>query len=164
MTLKNVLRTTALGAALNGMVFAQAQTPAAPAAPPAAQKMHARAFRHGAMNRRNGVRGKLMASYLGLSDQQQAQAKTIRQNARAAAQPVIAQLRENRASIRTAIQNGQPVDQLANTQGQLVAKLITLRANAREQFRALLTPEQQQKLQQLHKNPNTETPAPTPNS
>jgi Spy/CpxP family protein refolding chaperone len=96
--------------------------------------------------RRNG---KLLAGYLGLTADQQARAKTIRQNARTAAQPIIQQLKQNRADMRAAIQAGQPVDQIAAARGTLMGKLIAIRANAREQFRALLTPAQIQKLSEL---------------
>ena len=46
-------------------------------------------------------------------------------------------------------QAGKPVDQIAASQGALMGKLITIRANARAQMRGVLTPAQIQKLEDL---------------
>lgn len=136
MKVKTLMRTAALGALAVGLLLAQ---------PPMG------AFGQG--GRRMGARGKvfreLLSGYLGLSDAQKAQAKTIFGNARQSAKPILDQLKTTRAGLNAAIMAGQPTDQLAAQQGALIGKLIAIRAGAREQFRALLTPEQQQKLQQL---------------
>jgi periplasmic protein CpxP/Spy len=96
-----------------------------------------------------------MVGYLGLTDQQQAQAKTIFANARTVAQPLRTQLQQARANLRTAIHDGKPVDQPAANEGALMGKLAAVRANAAEQFRGLLTPAQLQKLEQLHSGHGT---------
>ena len=98
---------------------------------------------------------KLMVGYLGLTDQQQAQAKTIFQNARTSTQPIRTQLKQARTDLRAAIRDGKPVDQLAASQGTLMGKLAAVRANAAEQFRGLLTTQQIQKLEQLHSGRGT---------
>ena len=91
-----------------------------------------------------------MIGYLGLTDQQQTQAKAIFSSARESAQPLRQQLKQVRADLRAAIQAGQPVNELAANEGKLRGQLVAIRANAAEQFRGLLTPPQLQKLQDLH--------------
>jgi Spy/CpxP family protein refolding chaperone len=150
--IKNAVRAGAVAALAAGLVFAQA--PDQPAAP--AHRMGARA------GAGRVARQKLIAGYLGLTDQQKTQAQTIFSNARAAAQPIRAQLRQARADLRAAVQAGKPVDQLAANEGSLVGKLAAIRANATVQFRALLTPDQVQKLDQLHQANQTPAPAAQP--
>jgi Spy/CpxP family protein refolding chaperone len=136
------IRTAALAALAGGLALAQSAPPAA--APQA---------RHGHMGHRGGHRGefrKLMAGYLGLSADQQTKAQAIFTASRQSAQPLREQLRQARQDLRAAVRDGKPVDQLAANQGVLMGKLAALRANAAEQFRALLTPEQVQKLDALH--------------
>jgi Spy/CpxP family protein refolding chaperone len=111
--------------------------------------MPAPVHRAGMRRHHKRMNGKLFAGYLGLTADQQARAQAIRRDARTAAQPIIQQLRQNRADMRAAIRAGQPVDQIAAARGALLGKLIAIRANAREQFRALLTPAQIQKLSDL---------------
>ncbi|MGE5647042.1 MAG: Spy/CpxP family protein refolding chaperone [Acidobacteriota bacterium] len=146
-TIHSVLRAGAVAALASGLMFAQA--PAAPGpegqAAPAQHRFAGKGRRHG-----HGMGAKLMAGYLGLSDQQKTQAQAIFSNARTAAQPLRAQLRQARADLRAAIRDGKPVDQLAQNQGALLGKLAVIRANAAVQFRGLLTPDQIQKLDQLH--------------
>jgi Spy/CpxP family protein refolding chaperone len=140
---KNFMRTAAVGAMAGGLMFAQTPGTATTPAP---------VHKSGAMHHKRGrkrVNRKLLASYLGLTADQQARAKAIREQARSAAQPILAQLKENRSEMRAAIKAGQPVDQLAAARGALMGKLIGIRANAREQFRSILTPAQIQKLSEL---------------
>jgi Spy/CpxP family protein refolding chaperone len=125
----------ALGLAA-GMVYAQA-----PAGIPAQRRHHTQARRHN--------HWKLMTGYLGLTGGQQEQAKAIFESARASAKPVREQLRQVRSEMRTAIQEGKPVTKIAGNEGNLVGQLAAIRANSAERFRALLTPQQLQKLQQL---------------
>ncbi len=91
----------------------------------------------------------MLYGYLGLSDAQKAQAKSIFDGAKTAAQPVRAQIKESKADLRAAIAAGKPVNEIAAKVGALTGQLIAIRAGAQEQFRALLTPEQINKLQQL---------------
>lgn len=139
---RNITRIAAAGALAGGLMLAQTPGGAAPAPVHKAGSMHCR-------KGHKRVNAKLMAGYLGLTADQQARAKTIREQARTAAQPIVQQLKQNRADMRAAISAGQPVDQLAAARGTLVGKLTAIRANAREQFRSLLTPDQIQKLAQL---------------
>jgi Spy/CpxP family protein refolding chaperone len=106
------------------------------------------------MRQHSAARQKMLAGYLGLTDAQQAQIKTIRDNAKQSAQPIRQQLKQTRADLRAAIQAGKPVDQIAASQGALMGKLIAIRASTREQVRGVLTPAQIQKLQDLRGSRN----------
>jgi Spy/CpxP family protein refolding chaperone len=100
-----------------------------------------------------GMRGhasqELLAGYLGLTDAQKAQAKTIFGNAKTAAQPIRSQMQEARTALNAAIKAGQPVDAAAAAVGNLFGQLTTIQAKAQEQFRAILTPEQLATLDQF---------------
>ena len=90
-----------------------------------------------------------MGAALGLTDAQKSQAKTIFQNSHQIARPVADQLRQDRQALQAAIQAGksdQELQQLAAAQGADIGKLAGIRASAAAKFRAILTPEQQQKL------------------
>ncbi|HME10791.1 MAG TPA: Spy/CpxP family protein refolding chaperone [Bryobacteraceae bacterium] len=100
---------------------------------------------HNRMNR--------LTTQLGLSTDQQAQAKSIFSAARQTAQPIRTQLRQERQAVQQAIQAGQTdqqVQQLASAEGPQLAQLAAIRASAFAKFYATLTPSQQQKLQALH--------------
>lgn len=103
--------------------------------------------------RRMGMRGRasqeLLAGFLGLTDAQKAQAKTIFENAKTAAQPIRTQMQEARKALNAAITAGQPVDAAAAAVGNLFGQLTAIQAKAREQFRGILTPEQLTKLDQF---------------
>ncbi len=110
--------------------------------------------------------GELMAGYLGLTDAQKAQIRTIHQTARTQAQPLQQQLRQNRQDLRAAIKAGTAVDTLAAAQGDLLGQLVAIRAKTQEQVRKVLTAEQLAKLDQFQANrgkrraaPNTAPPA-----
>ncbi len=90
-----------------------------------------------------------MAAELGLTDAQKAQAKTIFQNSHQAAKPVADQLRQDRQALQAAIRAGksdQDLQGLAAAEGADKGKLAGIRASAAAKFRAILTPDQQQKL------------------
>jgi Spy/CpxP family protein refolding chaperone len=140
--MKTFFRSTILGVAAIALLSAQTAAP----------RMGAGRRAMAQTRQRGAARQKLLAGYLGLTDAQQAQMKSIRDNSRLAAQPIRQQLRQNRADMRAAVQAGKPVDQIAAAQGALMGKLIAIRANTREQMRAVLTPAQVQKLKDLHKN------------
>ena len=103
----------------------------------------------GRMGMRGQVSQELLAGFLGLTDAQKAQAKTIFDNAKTAAQPIRTQMQQARAALNTAIKAGQPVDAAATAVGNLFGQLTAIRAKAEEQFRAILTPEQLAKLDQF---------------
>jgi periplasmic protein CpxP/Spy len=135
--MKSILTAIGVAGLAAGMAFAQAPQGATAGHP----------HRMGA---RRAMRRKMMIGYLGLTDQQQTQAKAIFSGAHDSAQPVRQQLKQVRADLRAAIQAGQPVNDLAANEGKLRGQLVAIRANAAEQFRGLLTPAQLQKLQDLH--------------
>jgi Spy/CpxP family protein refolding chaperone len=142
--MKTLIRTTIFSTLLGGLLFAQAQ------AGPAGRAFGRQQMGPGAaMRARAGGMGQLMAGYLGLTDAQKTQLQEIRQNARAQAQPIQEQLRQNRQELQAATKAGQPVDAIAAQQGKLLGDLIAIRARTQQQFRALLTPEQQAKLDQF---------------
>jgi Spy/CpxP family protein refolding chaperone len=99
--------------------------------------------------RRGRVNQELMASYLGLTDDQKVKMKSIRESARESAKPIREQLRQVRTDLNAAIEAGKPVSELAASEGNLMGQLVALRANTRVQMRALLTPEQLAKQQAL---------------
>jgi periplasmic protein CpxP/Spy len=117
---------------------------------------------------RHGRFGARMAAELGLTDAQKAQAKTIFQNAHQTAMPVMQQLRQERQAVRAAVQAGkseQEIQQLAQAEGPQLSQLAGIRASAFAKFYAMLTPDQQQKLQTLRqshrgKGNGTVNPAP----
>ena len=130
-----------LGAGLLAAGLTLAQTPQpAPAQPSGA--LHPRAPRRaGMMSRLNQL--------LNLTPDQQAQAKTIFQNARASAQPLRAQVRDARLALANAVKSGVPdaqIDQLSNNAAQVSAQLIAIRTKAFEKFYNILTPDQKDKL------------------
>jgi Spy/CpxP family protein refolding chaperone len=91
----------------------------------------------------------LLAGYLGLTDAQKAQAKTIFDNAKTAAEPIRSQMQQARTTLNAAIKAGQPVDAAAAAVGNLFGQLAAIQAKAQEQFRAILTPDQLAKLDQF---------------
>lgn len=94
-----------------------------------------------------------LATQLGLSADQQTQAKSIFGAAHETAKPVKQQLRQERQAVESAIEAGQPdqqIQQLASAEGPQLAQLAAIRASAFAKFRATLTPDQQQKLQAMH--------------
>jgi periplasmic protein CpxP/Spy len=104
---------------------------------------------------RHGRFGARMAAELGLTDAQKAQAKTIFQSSHQTAMPIIQQLRQERQAVQAAIQAGksdQEIQQLAQAEGPQLTQLASIRASAFAKFYAMLTPDQQQKLQTLRQS------------
>jgi len=95
--------------------------------------------------------GAFLANYLSLTNAQQAQAKSIFQEARQSAQPVRQQLQQTRQSLRAAVQanNTSQIQQLATTEGGEVGQLAAIRSTAMAKVYQILTPDQQQKLASL---------------
>jgi Spy/CpxP family protein refolding chaperone len=88
-----------------------------------------------------------MIRALDLTAAQKQQAKAIRQATRAQAQPLAAQARQQRESLKTAIQAGDTtkIQQISTTIGSLRGQLLGIRSAGKAQFYALLTPEQKTK-------------------
>jgi Spy/CpxP family protein refolding chaperone len=130
----------ALTALATGMVFAQAPaagTQPAPGKGPLAQ----RRFDH-----------ERMAQTLNLTAAQKEQAKTIFSDAKAKAQPIRQQLRENREAIHAAVKANDTakIEDLAAQHGSLNGKVVAIRAEAMAKFYSILTPQQRIKADQMH--------------
>ncbi|MGD0499415.1 MAG: Spy/CpxP family protein refolding chaperone [Bryobacteraceae bacterium] len=95
-----------------------------------------------------GVRQRVLKS-LDLTADQQAQIKAILQGANQAAQPIRQQLQQNQQAIAAAVKanNVAQIQQLATVAGGLQSQLVVIRATARAKFYAVLTPDQQTKLE-----------------
>jgi Spy/CpxP family protein refolding chaperone len=104
-----------------------------------------------ASGHRHGRHGAFLSAYLNLTAAQKAQQKSIFQEARQSAQPVRQQLRETRQSLRAAVQanNTEQIQQLAKTEGSELGQLMAIRSTAMAKVHQILTPEQQQKLNDL---------------
>jgi|HubBroStandDraft_6_1064221.scaffolds.fasta_scaffold246738_2 Spy/CpxP family protein refolding chaperone len=104
-----------------------------------------------ASGHRHGRHGAFLSAYLNLTAAQKAQQKSIFQEARQSAQPVRQQLRETRESLRAAVQanNTEQIQQLAKTEGSELGQLMAIRSTAMAKVHQILTPEQQQKLNDL---------------
>jgi Spy/CpxP family protein refolding chaperone len=106
---------------------------------------------------RAAVRQRILKK-LNLTYAQKAQAKTINQQAKTAAEPLREQLQQNRQSLATAVKSNDAaqIQSLAAAQGALQGQILAIRATAQAKFYAILTPDQQataaqmqQKVQQL---------------
>jgi Spy/CpxP family protein refolding chaperone len=133
----NAIRFAGAAVLAAGMLMAQATAPPATAGVPAwLQNKIDRA-----------------AIVLDFTPQQKTQVQNIASAAMAQAQPIVQQLKANRASMRQLITSAAPATQiqsLAAQQGTLIGQLIGIRSTAMAQVWSLLTPAQQQKALQLH--------------
>jgi Spy/CpxP family protein refolding chaperone len=109
----------------------------------AAETSPAGGHRHG--------RGAFLSSELNLTPAQQAQAKSIFQEARQSGQPIRQQLKQTRQSLWAAVQsnNTAQIQQLASTEGSEIGQLAAVRGTAMAKVYQILTPDQQQKLAAL---------------
>ena len=96
---------------------------------------------------RIGMRGAMMAEFLGLTEAQQADIKKIRTAARDQSKPIRQQLRSSRKALREAVQAGETskIETLASEHGKLRGQLVAIGARTRVDVKNVLTPEQQQK-------------------
>ena len=96
---------------------------------------------------RMGMRGAMVAEFLGLTEAQQADIKKIRTAARDQSKPVRKQLRDNRKALGQAVKTGETakIDVLATEHGKLRGQLVAIGAKTRVDVKNVLTPEQQQK-------------------
>ena len=94
-----------------------------------------------------GMRGAMVAEFLGLTESQQADIKTIRKAARDQSQPIRKQLRANRKALGETVKAEETakIDALATKHGKLQGQLVAIRAKTRLGLKNVLTPEQQQK-------------------
>jgi Spy/CpxP family protein refolding chaperone len=88
---------------------------------------------------------------LNLTDAQKAQAKTIFQAAKQSGAPIRAKLQENRQAMVAAVKSNDAdaIQQLATAAGVLQGQLMANRASAMAKLYAILTPDQQTKLDQM---------------
>ena len=88
---------------------------------------------------------------LGLTATQKEQAKTIFQDAKQTGQPVRQLLKQNREAMTAAVKanNTSQIQQLAVEQGNLEGQLVANQATAKAKFYAILTPDQQTKLDSM---------------
>ncbi len=100
---------------------------------------------------RHGRMGAFLSSYLNLTPAQQAQAKSIFQEARQTGHPVRQQLKQTRQSLQAAVQSNDAaeIQQLAASEGSEVGQLAAIRGTAMAKVYQILTPDQQQKLASL---------------
>jgi Spy/CpxP family protein refolding chaperone len=136
----HLIRFGTVAAMAAGMAFAQ--TPAKPMPMPQGNRME----------QRREFRERMMEN-LNLSETQKADAKAIFAKAREEAQPVRAEMRQNREALDTAIKANDTakIHSLSTRQGALMAKMTEIRADARAQFYAKLTPEQRTKADEMHR-------------
>ena len=127
-----ILAATALAA---GMALAETQTTPAPANQP----------RHHAMAHRRLVQD------LNLTGAQKAQAREIFSHAREVAQPLRAQIKQDREALSAAVRanDKSQIEKLSAAEGRLIGKLMAARTEARAGFYSLLTPEQRAKADQM---------------
>jgi Spy/CpxP family protein refolding chaperone len=94
---------------------------------------------------------KEMLQSLDLTPAQTQQARSIFQNTHRQVQPLAQQLRQDRQSLRAAIQAGNTgqIQQLSTAMGTLQGQMIAIRSAGRAQFYALLTPDQKAKVPQF---------------
>jgi Spy/CpxP family protein refolding chaperone len=97
-----------------------------------------------------GSRIDRLAARLNLTDAQKQQAQSIFANARKSAQPVRAQIRQDRQALAAAVKsNSQPdIDRISKSMGPLLAQASAIRTKAFAQFYATLTPDQKTKVDQ----------------
>ena len=92
-----------------------------------------------------------LTAILSLTTAQAAQATTIFTNAANAVTPIQTELNTNRQSIETAIQGNATaaIDQLATAMGGLTGQITAIQSKAQAAFYAILTADQQSKLNQI---------------
>jgi periplasmic protein CpxP/Spy len=141
------IRAAALAAAFGLAAFAPVALAQGPAEGGTGDQVHGRG--HRGFHRGRGHDG--MAK-LNLTDAQRSQLQTIHQNHRQATQPLAEELRQRRQALRQA-QSGATFDEAAVRQqltdiAALEAKLMGERFKMRQEFEAILTPEQKAQLEQ----------------
>lgn len=101
---------------------------------------------------REGHQLNFLAGYLSLTDSQKEQAKAIFDAAAAQAETLSGSMESARTALDAAIKAGAPdseIDRLSAAVGAVTGQLTAVQAKARVKFRAILTPEQKTKLDEL---------------
>jgi len=135
------IRFTGAAALAAGMLLAQAPAPPDQSQPPAGQHQ----MRQARMFDR-------LVSTLNLTDDQQQQVKSILQSAHQSSRPIAQQLRQDRQSLRAAIQAGKPdadLNQISGDIGSLTGQLTAMRSKTFAKIYALLTPDQRTQAQAM---------------
>jgi Spy/CpxP family protein refolding chaperone len=94
-----------------------------------------------------------IAQALNLTDSQKEQARTMFEQARQSAEPVLQELKQNHEALTAAAKAGKSeidIQNLANERGRLLGKLVAIRTVASAKFYQMLTPEQRVKADQMH--------------
>jgi Spy/CpxP family protein refolding chaperone len=138
---QRIIPFAAAAALAAGLAFAQ--TPAAPPESSSSGQSH--------VNRRGAYHERMMQQ-LNLSDSQKAQAKTIFQDAREKAKPLVEQLRQDRQAMNEAVKANDTarIRSLAAKEGKTSGELTAIRSEAKAKFYSTLTSEQRTKADQLH--------------
>jgi Spy/CpxP family protein refolding chaperone len=90
-----------------------------------------------------------LTGYLNLTDAQKTQAETIFEAAKTASEPLRGRMASARESLQDAVKTGKSdaeIDTIAASIGVLSGQLTAIQSKAMVRFRAILTPEQIQKL------------------
>lgn len=124
----------AAGALAAGMAFAQT----APAHPQA---------QNGTRTERRAMARRHWMQQLNLTETQKQQAKTIFQQARESAKPIVQQLRQDRVAMHAAVKanDAAKIQQLSTTEGKLRGQIMAVHSGAMAKFYQTLTPEQRAK-------------------
>ena len=91
-----------------------------------------------------------LSARLNLTDAQKQQAQSIFAEGRTSAQPVRAQIRQDRQALAAAVKSGSQadIDRISNNMGPLLAQASAIHAKAFASFYAILTPDQKSKVDQ----------------
>jgi Spy/CpxP family protein refolding chaperone len=112
---------------------------------PAQNSPHA--SRHGAQA---GSMVDRLAARLNLTDAQNQQAQSIFADAHKSAQPLRAQIRQDKQALAAAVKSNSQadIDRISNSMGPLLAQASAINSKAFAQFYATLTPDQKSKVDQ----------------
>jgi periplasmic protein CpxP/Spy len=105
---------------------------------------------HTRQGARQGTMVDRLATQLSLTPEQKQQAQTIFGAARQQAEPIRAQIRENRQALNAAVKSDSEadIDRISNTMGPLIAQATAIHSKAFAKFYQTLTPEQKVKMDQ----------------
>jgi Spy/CpxP family protein refolding chaperone len=150
---RQLIKLAAVGSMAAGMIFAQAQ---APAAQPnqgqhKAQAGHAEGAQAKGMRSRRFEGRRRMMQALSLTADQKAASKTIFGQAREASKPVRMEMKQNREAMAAAVKsdNKSQIEKLSGERGRLMAKLTANRTEAMAKFYQILTPAQKANADQM---------------
>jgi periplasmic protein CpxP/Spy len=134
---RSLMKLAGVAALAAGMALAQA-----PATPPGAGQ--------GGPGMGGAMRQRMLRN-LNLTDAQKTQAKAIFQEERQTAQPLRAQMTQNRQALAAAVKNNDAaqIQQLSIAAGHLQGQMLAIRSTARAKFYAILTPDQKAKADQV---------------